>query len=119
MSTGEVVIQTRGLTRYYGKKCVVNQLDLKIPRGLVYGLLGRNGAGKTTTIRMLLGLVEPTRGSATILGHDCGKLTPELRARIGYLAEGHHVYGWMTVRECGKFQSAFYQSGTRICFLRL
>ena len=108
MSTNTPVIQTRGLTRYYGKKCVVNQLNLEIPRGGVFGLLGRNGSGKTTTIRMLLGLVEPTRGGATILGQDCRKLTPETRARIGYLAEGHHVYGWMSVAECGRFQSAFY-----------
>ena len=87
---------------------MVNQLDLQIPRGVVFGLLGRNGAGKTTTLRMLLGLVEPTRGGATILDQDCRKLTPETRARIGYLPEGHHVYGWMTVKECGRFQSAFY-----------
>ena len=119
MKTNEPVIRTSGLTRYYGKKCVVNQLNLEIPRGLVFGLLGRNGAGKTTVIRMLLGLLEPTRGGATILGHDCGKLTPEIRERIGYLAEGHHVYGWMTVRECGKFQSAFYANWNDDLFFKI
>lgn len=109
MSTNsDPVISIRSLTRYYGKKCVVNQLNLEIPRGVVFGLLGRNGAGKTTTIRMLLGLAEPTRGSATVLGQDCRALSPETRARIGYLAEGHHVYGWMTVRQCGEFQKAFH-----------
>lgn len=116
MSTNKPVIKTQGLTRYYGKNCVVNQLDLEIPRGVVFGLLGRNGAGKTTTIRMLLGLVEPTRGGATILDQDCRKLTPETRGRIGYLAEGHHVYGWMTVAECGRFQSAFYKKWNRDLF---
>ena len=106
--SGENVIQTRGLTRYYGKRCVVDSLDLAVPRGCIFGFLGRNGAGKSTTIRMLLGLVTPTRGTASVLGHDSAHLPPEVRARIGYLAEGHHVYGWMSVRECGRFQSAFY-----------
>lgn len=119
MNINKSVIQIRGLTRYYGSKCVVNQLNLEIPRGVVFGLLGRNGAGKTTTIRMLLGLVEPTRGEATILDQDCRKLTPETRARIGYLAEGHHVYGWMSVRECGRFQSAFYQKWNEDLFFAI
>ena len=104
----ENVIETRGLTRCYGRRCVVDSLDLAVPRGSVFGFLGRNGAGKSTTIRMLLGLVAPTRGSASVLGYDSTKLPPEARARIGYLAEGHHVYGWMTVREAGQFQAAFY-----------
>lgn len=102
------VIETRGLTRCYGSREVVAPLDLDVPRGTIFGFLGRNGAGKSTTIRMLLGLVEPTRGGAFVLGQDCTRLTPDTRARIGYLAEGHHVYGWMTVRECGRWQSRFY-----------
>lgn len=102
------VIETNGLTRYFGRKCVVDSLDLHVPQGCVFGFLGRNGSGKTTTIRMLLGLLEPTRGSCRVLGYDSADLPPEARARIGYLAEGHHVYGWMKVRECGWFQSRFY-----------
>ena len=102
------VIETRGLTRYFGQRCVVDSLDLLVPRGCIFGFLGRNGAGKSTTIRMLLGLLAPTRGSASVLGFDSRALPPEVRARIGYLAEGHHVYGWMSVAECGRFQSAFY-----------
>ena len=102
------VIETRGLTRYFGKRCVVDSLDLAVPRGCVFGFLGRNGAGKSTTIRMLLGLLAPTRGSASILGCDSRALAPAVRARIGYLAEGHHAYGWMSVAECGQFQSAFH-----------
>lgn len=104
----EFVIETKRLTKYYGSRQVVAPLDLQIPRGSVFGFLGRNGAGKTTTIRMLLGLVAPTRGSATVLGYDCQNLTPEARARIGYLAEGHNVYDWMTVEESRSFQCAFY-----------
>lgn len=104
----DFAIETRGLTRYYGQRCVVAPLDLEVPRGSIFGFLGRNGAGKSTTIRMMLGLVEPTRGSATVLGHDSMNLAPNVRARIGYLAEGHHVYEWMSVRECGQWQSRFY-----------
>lgn len=103
------VIQTHALTRYYGTRCVVNQLNLAIPKGCVFGLLGRNGAGKTTTIRMLMGLVMPTRGSAEVLGYDSKKLPEGARARVGYLAEGHHVYGWMSVAECGSFQRACHR----------
>lgn len=104
----EHVIETRGLTRYFGSRAAVLQVDLQVPRGGVTALAGRNGAGKTTLIRMLLGLLEPTRGSATVLGHDCRHLPPDVRGRVGYLAEGHHVYGWMRVGECGRFQSRFY-----------
>ena len=102
------VIETRGLTCYFGSKAAVLQVDLQVPRGGVAALVGRNGAGKTTLIHMLLGLLEPTRGSATVLGHDCRSLPPEVRGRVGYLAEGHHVYGWMRVAECSRFQSRFY-----------
>src|SRR5213083_1460099 len=76
------VIHTRGLTRYFGGRPAVYDLSLEVPRGSVFAFLGRNGSGKTTTIRMLLGLMEPTRGSSTILGHDSQHLPPEVRTRI-------------------------------------
>jgi len=104
----QLVIQTRGLSRYFGTRPAVYEMNLEVPRGGVFALLGRNGSGKTTTIRMLLGLLEPTRGGGTILGHDIRALPPEARARIGYLTEEHQVYAWMTVRECGEFQARFY-----------
>jgi len=74
----------------------------------VFAFLGRNGSGKTTTIRMLLGLLQPTRGEAAILGNDIRALPPSVRARIGYLTEEHQLYSWMSVKECGEFQSRFY-----------
>jgi ABC-2 type transport system ATP-binding protein len=77
---------------------------LRIPHGSVTGLLGLNGAGKSTTLKMLMGLLEPTRGSSHILGHDSIALTPEVRSRIGYTVEGHFLYGWMTVRQSETFQ---------------
>lgn len=100
----EYAIEARGLTRYFGRTAVVRDLDLRIPLGSVTGLLGLNGAGKTTTLRMLLGFLEPTRGSCEVLGKDSLQLGPEDRARIGYTVEGHFLYGWMTVRDCERFQ---------------
>jgi ABC-2 type transport system ATP-binding protein len=102
------VIRTKGLTRYFGARAAVYELNLEVPRGGVFALLGRNGSGKTTSIRMLLGLLEPTRGGGAILGYDIRALPPEARARIGYLTEEHQVYGWMSVRQTGEFQSRFY-----------
>jgi ABC-2 type transport system ATP-binding protein len=102
------IIYTNGLTRYFGAKPAVYELNLEVPRGSVFAFLGRNGSGKSTTIRMLLGLLAPTRGNATVLGCDSASLSPEIRARIGYLTEEHQLYGWMTVRESGEFQSRFY-----------
>ena len=104
------VIRTRCLSRYFGAKPAVYDLNLEVPRGCVFAYLGRNGSGKTTTIRMLLGLLSPTRGESSILGHDSRALPPEVRARIGYLTEEHQLYGWMTVRQCSEFQSPFYPS---------
>jgi len=102
------VIQTRGLTKYYGGKPAVYELSLDVPRGCVFAFLGRNGSGKTTTIRMLAGLEQPTRGRGSILGCDIQALTPEIRARIGYLTEEHQLYNWMSVQDCGEFQSKFF-----------
>jgi len=104
----ETVIRTRDLTRYFGARPAVYDLNLEVPRGCVFAYLGRNGSGKTTTIRLLLGLLEPTRGEGSLLGYDIRDLPPEVRARIGYLAEEHQLYGWMSVKQCGEFQSRFY-----------
>jgi ABC-2 type transport system ATP-binding protein len=102
------VIRTRGLTKYFGARCAVRDLNLEVPRGCVFAFLGRNGSGKSTTIRMLLGLEQPDRGESWVLGARSQALTPEHRARIGYLTEEHQVYDWMSVREAGAFQAAFY-----------
>jgi len=101
------VIVTRQLTKYYDRRPVVHGLDLRVPRGSVYGLLGRNGSGKSTTIKMLLGMVHPDFGTASLLGEDVSQLRPETRARIAYLAEGHPLYRWMTIGEVVRFARAF------------
>jgi ABC-2 type transport system ATP-binding protein len=104
----DLAIETTGLTRYFGGKCAVDQVSLAVPRGSVFALLGRNGSGKTTITRMLLGLLEPTRGRATVLGEDCRRLSPATRGRIGYVAEGHPLIDWMKVGELESFQKSFY-----------
>jgi ABC-2 type transport system ATP-binding protein len=105
----DAVIQTRGLTKYFGARRVVDSVSFCVPRGSVFAFIGRNGAGKTTTIRMILGLLGPTRGTSCILGHESQRLPPEARGWIGYMAEGHPVYGWMRVGQYAGFQKGFYR----------
>jgi ABC-2 type transport system ATP-binding protein len=79
-------IRTEHLTKIYGQRLIaVNDMNLRVPRGSVFGLLGPNGAGKTTTLRLLLGLQHPTAGRAEIFGRPCGPNAVAVRARIGYL----------------------------------
>ncbi len=101
-------IITHRLTKHYGSKRVVDSLDLKVPKGSVYGFLGRNGAGKSTTIKMLLGMIGADSGHAELLGERSDRLSPEVRHRIAYLAEGHPLYGWMSIREAVRFTRPFY-----------
>jgi ABC-2 type transport system ATP-binding protein len=101
-------IVTERLTKHYGDRRVVDSLDLRVPQGSVYGLLGRNGAGKSTAIKMLMGMVRPDSGRASLLGEDSAALSGATRARIAYLAEGHLFYGWMTIDEAVKFTRSFY-----------
>src|SRR5262252_6506400 len=110
------VIETRGLTRYFGSKCAVDTVSFRVPRGSVFAFIGRNGAGKTTAIRMILGLLEPTRGTSSILGYESMSLSPEARARIGYMAEGHPVYAWMRVGQYAGFQKGFYSHWNQDAF---
>ena len=113
---GEYVIETHGLARYFGRKCAVDQLDLMVPRGSVFGFLGRNGSGKTTTIRMLMGLLEPTRGEVRVLGYESGRLPAAARGRIGYLAEGHQIYPWMSAEQAARFQRAAFATWNQKIF---
>ena len=97
------VVEVQGLTRYFGAKAAVHEVSFSVGAGEVFALLGPNGAGKTTIMRMLLGLLKPTRGRASIYGCDSTELTPAVRARVGYLAEGHPLYGWMNIKTVASF----------------
>jgi ABC-2 type transport system ATP-binding protein len=107
----DIVIATHGLTKVFGGRVVVDRLELAIPRGAIYALLGDNGAGKSTTIRMLTGLLQPDAGRAFILGEDCWRNAVALRHRAGYVPERPRFYDWMTVREIGKFTAGFHHDG--------
>jgi ABC-2 type transport system ATP-binding protein len=91
-------IETHGLSRRFGRVEALRSLDLAVPEGTVYALLGPNGAGKTTTIRLLMNLLDPTAGSARVLGVDARHLGPREWARIGYVADGMELPDWMTLR---------------------
>ncbi|WP_328583173.1 ABC transporter ATP-binding protein [Streptomyces sp. NBC_00370] len=94
------VIETSGLTkRYRGGQLAVDQLDLAVPAGSVFGFLGPNGSGKTTTIRMLLGLIEPTAGSATLLGRPMPRAARGVLPQVGALIEGPAPYGFLSGRD--------------------
>lgn len=113
----EFVIETEGLTKKFGKKCAVDGLNLRVPRGSVYAFLGPNGAGKTTTIQMVMNILEPTSGESRVFGRSSGVLDGEVFGRIGYVSENQHLPEWMTVRQymdyCRgmypKWDEAFYR----------
>ncbi len=94
-----VVIETRGLTKRYGRVVAVEDLNLEVREGEVFGLLGPNGSGKTTTILMLLGLTEPTSGEARVLGHDPVREPLKVKAKVGYLPDQVGFYGELTAWE--------------------
>lgn len=97
------IIRTEDLTKVYGTKTAVNHLELQIRQGEIFGLLGPNGAGKTTTILMLLGLTEPTQGTATIDGYDCTRQAMQVKRITGYLPDNVGFYSDMTGRENLRF----------------
>lgn len=97
------IIHTEGLTKQYGEKYAVRDLNLDIRQGEIFGLLGPNGAGKTTTTLMLLGLTEPTEGSAWIDGWNCTKDSIAVKQIVGYLPDNVGFYGDMTGRENLRF----------------
>jgi ABC-2 type transport system ATP-binding protein len=88
---GNETIKIENLVKYYDGRCVLDGINLSVPEGCIYGLLGRNGAGKTTLIRILLGLESPTRGRSQLLGCESSALTTKVRGRTGYVAEGHNL----------------------------
>ena len=100
---GEFAIEAHDLIKDFGDKRAVDGVSLKIPTGTIYGILGPNGAGKTTTLRMLLGIIDPSSGTRTLLGHSAPL---EAAPEIGYLPEERGLYPAMTCREAIAFMGA-------------
>jgi ABC-2 type transport system ATP-binding protein len=93
------IIETRNLIRHFNGLTAVNELDLHVPKGGVYGFLGPNGAGKTTTIRMLLGLIRPHSGEVRLFGKNVNRHRIDLLGKVGALVETPSLYGHLTGRE--------------------
>lgn len=102
------VIYVENLTRRFGDFVAVDHINFEVNQGEVVGYLGPNGSGKTTTIRMLLGLLEPTEGEATVLGFDAFKQSEEIRARAGYMSQKFAIYDDLTVLENLTFYGGVY-----------
>ena len=111
MSGAGNVLETHGLAKRYGRQVAVRRLDFNVAAHRVTGFVGRNGAGKSTTIKMLLGMVPPTEGSARLLGLriDDPRDSVEIRRRIAYVGEDKGLYPYMTVRELIRFTRGFYR----------
>ncbi|QIA07950.1 ABC transporter ATP-binding protein [Draconibacterium halophilum] len=101
-------IECKNLTHYYGKKLVYENLNFNVQSGSILGLLGKNGTGKTTTINILNGFLQPQSGECLIYGENTQHLSPENKARIGFLIEGHVQYAFMNIHQIEKFYSKFY-----------
>jgi ABC-2 type transport system ATP-binding protein len=102
-------IEIRSLSKTFsGTVRAVDGLDMVVPRGVVYGLIGRNGAGKTTTLRILMGLLRADAGFGHVLGVDVRAADPIQRARVAYVSQGQQLYSWMTLDELGYYIGRFY-----------
>ena len=104
----ENVVEVKNLTHYYGNRLIYENLNFNIKKGSIFGLLGKNGTGKTTTINILNGYLKPTSGQCLMFGEDSYRLSPETKARVGFLIEGHIQYNFMNIKQIEKFYSSFY-----------
>ncbi|MBU2427015.1 MAG: ABC transporter ATP-binding protein, partial [Gammaproteobacteria bacterium] len=107
----QLAIDAKGMSRRFGDYMAVNQLDLQIPVGCIYGFLGPNGCGKSTSIRMLTGLLTPTAGDIRVLGLKLPEQAEQLRQKIGYMTQKFSLYDNLTVQENLAFVAGIYQIG--------
>src|SRR4051812_12478247 len=101
-----VAISIRGLTKHYPGVTALSGLDLDVPEGSIYRLIGPNGSGKTTAIKILAGLVRPTAGTASVAGVPLTD-TEAYKRSIGYLGQEPRFYGWMTGRQTLRYVAGF------------
>ena len=104
----DLAIDVKGLTKVFGARTAVDHIDIKMPRGQVWGFLGPNGSGKTTTIRMLCGLLRADAGEGTCLGFDIRKQSREIKDRVGYMTQKFSYWDDLTIRENLEFVANLY-----------
>ena len=102
------IIETKNLTKYYGKSLGIKDVDLQVEEGEIFGFIGPNGAGKSTTIRLLMGLIYPTSGEAKLFGKDAIEDGPEVRKYVGYLPSEIFYYDKMKVIDLLSYSASFY-----------
>jgi ABC-2 type transport system ATP-binding protein len=113
------IIETRKLTKYYGKSLGIKNVDLNVHEGEIFGFIGPNGAGKSTTIRTLLGLIYPTSGSAKVFGKDIMKYSSEIKEEIGYLPSEVFYYDNMKVIDLLRYSGSFYKKDKKVIAKRI
>ena len=109
----ELAIDVRGLTKRYGGRAVVDDLAIRVGRGLIFGFLGPNGSGKTTTIRMLCGLLTPDAGEGTCLGHDLRREAAAIKREVGYMTQRFSLYEDLSIEENLDFVARMYAVADR------
>jgi len=111
MNSNDYVIHTAGLSKSFGEVHALKSLDLRVSQKSIFAFLGPNGAGKTTTIKLLLGLIKPTRGAGQIFGLDIVRDSVDIRANIGYLPQDACFYEHMTARQTLDYTAKFFYKG--------
>ena len=106
---GDLVIDVHGLSKSFGGREVVRDVDMQVRRGEICGFLGPNGSGKTTTIRMLCGLLTPDAGEGTCLGYDIRRQSPLIKREVGYMTQKFSLYEDLSIRENLDFVARMYQ----------
>ncbi len=105
------VIETKGLTKFYGKNRGIDDVSISVNEGEIYGFIGPNGAGKSTTIRTLLNFTYPTKGSAKVLGLDCTAQSHRIKTQTGYVPSEIRYYEDLTVKELLEYAARFHKGG--------
>lgn len=104
----DTIIQCDNITHYYGSRLIYENLNFEVKQGKILGLLGKNGTGKTTIINILNGYLKPRSGVCRMFGEDMTNLSPETKARVGLLLEGHVQHTYFNVEQIERFYSKFY-----------
>ena len=112
-SPNSIVIETHHLSKTYKEAQALQGLDLTVKQNSIFGFLGPNGAGKSTTIKLLLGLIQPSGGRASIFGYDVQRESVKIRKRVGYLAQDPRYYEHMTARQIIDYTARFFYRGPK------